>query len=679
MTMLQSRARSLLFAALALIFTGGARAEREENPGSLLLILDCSASMWNRLDDGRYRIDAAKQVLSDFVAKLPAGRPVNLGLRIYGSRIHFSKDGACKDSVLVVPVGPPDRDSILTAVRKARAIGATPLAASLELAREDFTLPGKKRLVVFTDGEESCGGNLRAALDALRAEGLEVDIHLIGIGLAPDALGRFEALGVPVENATSASALAESFGKAVAPVLKKSDATPLSEKVAFRIRLVKNGEPFTGAVPAFLRQSDSEPVPLKPDGEGSFTGSAPAGMYRAEVRPGGKTFPSLALLADAKDAPREFVLDLTEAPKVSLIPAKNRAPAASMLDVKFSGAPGTPGDYLTIVEKGSDIDSGPSWQETDGASSGTVALRVPGKPGAYEARFYARMGSESVLAGTSEEILVQAPDYELVAVNEAPAAGEILVAVRGGFVPGNYIAMARPQDAPGDYLQWQSQPAVEHEAARFFAPTEPGDYELRLLNETAQDFILAKRMVKITPATFSIEAPASAPAGSFVPVKFTGSAGEQFYLTIVPAGTPEGTHAKWIYLQPGQTDYVVAAPEAEGDAEVRLISEKEENKTIARRPVRLTKPDIAIDAPASANAGTEFSVRGKGPAGDGDYVTIVSPSAGDGEYLSYFYIDSPEKEGTLVAPEEAGTYELRYVTGGGTLLLRRPIKILPAQ
>ncbi len=132
-------------------------------PTSVELILDCSGSMWNKLSDGRYRIDAAKQVLSEFIATAPEKEDLHIGLRLYGSKVSHRESGACEDTVLVVPMEGFQRTEMLRLVKEARAIGATPLALSLNAAADDFTKPGKKQVIVFTDGEESCGGDVAAA------------------------------------------------------------------------------------------------------------------------------------------------------------------------------------------------------------------------------------------------------------------------------------------------------------------------------------------------------------------------------------------------------------------------------------------------------------------------------------------------------------------------------------
>lgn len=79
--------------------------------------------------------------------------------------------------------------------------------------------------------------------------------------------------------------------------------------------------------------------------------------------------------------------------------------------------------------------------------------------------------------------------------------------------------------------------------------------------------------------------------------------------------------------------------------------------------------DLRVTEAVAPNA--EFTVLWSGPAGDGDWVDIVpvGHTEHSGE-LSYFYVndtiedgDRPEGAGTLTAPAEAGTYELRYILG----------------
>ena len=95
------------------------------DPG-LYIIFDGSGSMWGKLDDDSYKINAAKSVLQDFVSRDFAGH--ELALRAYGHR----READCTDTELVVPFSAP-----ATAAQRIRAflaginpLGRTPITRS---------------------------------------------------------------------------------------------------------------------------------------------------------------------------------------------------------------------------------------------------------------------------------------------------------------------------------------------------------------------------------------------------------------------------------------------------------------------------------------------------------------------------------------------------------------------
>ena len=119
----------------------------------VLLVLDASGSMYRTLPDGRTRIAAAKEALAAFVAQLPADAGLDVGLRVYGTRIQALDAGACEDTTLLVPVAAFDRDALQTAVRDTQPLGATPIAYALERAGDDLAaVPGPALIVLVTDG-----------------------------------------------------------------------------------------------------------------------------------------------------------------------------------------------------------------------------------------------------------------------------------------------------------------------------------------------------------------------------------------------------------------------------------------------------------------------------------------------------------------------------------------------
>lgn len=125
------------------------------------------------------RIDVARDVLTGVVAEqLPPG--TQTALRVFGT-----VPGSCETS-LAIPLGPLDPASAVTTVSTLQAINEvrTPLAASLEAAGTDLSVvEGPKLIVLITDGEETCGGDPGAVIEALVAQGVDVRVNIVGFAI----------------------------------------------------------------------------------------------------------------------------------------------------------------------------------------------------------------------------------------------------------------------------------------------------------------------------------------------------------------------------------------------------------------------------------------------------------------------------------------------------------------
>ncbi|MBX3690510.1 VWA domain-containing protein [Dokdonella sp.] len=78
-------------------------------------------------------------------------------------------------------------------------------------------------------------------------------------------------------------------------------------------------------------------------------------------------------------------------------------------------------------------------------------------------------------------------------------------------------------------------------------------------------------------------------------------------------------------------------------------------------------PATATLAPQGRAVITQpLTVSWRGPADEGDFITVVPPDAPDGRYLTYAYVPETEGEGegsvAFPMPATAGEYELRYVS-----------------
>ncbi|MBS0657505.1 MAG: VWA domain-containing protein [Verrucomicrobia bacterium] len=652
-------------------------------PTEIELVLDASGSMWNKLEDGRFRIDAAKQVLAEFIAQAPNDPNLRLGLRIYGARVHYSKPGACQDSVLVVPIGPLERARLLKEVRETRAVGATPLAYSLSLALQDFRERGRKQVIVCTDGEESCGGDVAAAVKALKELGADVDVRFIGIGLPPAAAERLGKIA-PIENVNSARRLAEALrtatrGTVTPPVAPAATPVP-GAKVSpppppppvppgtVSVRVVRDRQPLSAPAVSVSFAPDlgaGGPVELKPSGA-DFTATLPAGSYTATVKPGGRTFSALGVVAGEKST---FTFDLTEPPKVKITPEKTTVLAGSTLKASFSGAKGVPDQYLVIARVGSPDTEEPSYVQVEGAE-GSGELSVPDAPGDYEIRFTSRVaeGGGYVLSGRSAPIKATAASASVEAPATALAGSSVQVRWSGPNRVRDWVGFIRKGGTAGDYLGWTPAEG-EARAAEIDTPAQAGEYEIVYANDNSGQ-ILARRPIRITAPAATLSAPASAMAGADVPITWGGTTGKAPYVTIVKAGSPDDAYNDYVTLGDDVT-VELAAPDETGDFEVRLNSDQTK-QVLARRPLKLTAPAATIEAPASVTVGAEFEVKAGGRLAKGDLVGLFPAGAGpEAEALDYLsMVNGPTGKLTVGKP---GAYELRYYGKSGKVIARRPL------
>lgn len=154
-------------------------------PTALALILDASGSMLRWMEGETRRIDAARAALRRIAAaQIPPGRLV--ALRVFGD----SAAGECGGD-LRLPLAAHAPEALLAAVEAAEPVNLakTPIAANLTAAGADLAAsPGGRTIVLLTDGEETCGGDPEAAIAALRAQGVEVTVTIVGFAVEDPAL-----------------------------------------------------------------------------------------------------------------------------------------------------------------------------------------------------------------------------------------------------------------------------------------------------------------------------------------------------------------------------------------------------------------------------------------------------------------------------------------------------------
>lgn len=155
----------------------------DSNSG-VLVILDASGSMWQKLDD-QFRIDIARQALVKLVSEtIPAGTP--FAFRAFGQK----EARSCRTD-LEIPVGPLDPAAAVQIINgiEPQELSKTPIADSLAKVAEDLGgVNGERVVILVTDGEETCDGDPEAAIRKLTASGFSVRVNIVGFAIDEYAL-----------------------------------------------------------------------------------------------------------------------------------------------------------------------------------------------------------------------------------------------------------------------------------------------------------------------------------------------------------------------------------------------------------------------------------------------------------------------------------------------------------
>lgn len=185
--------------------------------GQVAIILDTSGSMLQDLN-GQSRAEIARTSLIDLVTTtIPAGTTVSL--RTFGNT-----PDSC-DSILVVPASPLDPGAMTATIANLPFVDQvrTPIGAALEAVAADLEgSSGPKIVVLVTDGEETCGGDPAAAIEALVNSGIDVRVNIVGFAIDDAALQETFAQWADLGNgqyidAADADELAQAVAQSVLP------------------------------------------------------------------------------------------------------------------------------------------------------------------------------------------------------------------------------------------------------------------------------------------------------------------------------------------------------------------------------------------------------------------------------------------------------------------------------
>ncbi|HET7845464.1 MAG TPA: VWA domain-containing protein [Xanthomonadales bacterium] len=637
----------------------------------VIVVLDESGSMWGQLG-GKAKIESARDAVGALVTRWPTEH--RLGLVAYG---HRSK-GDCNDIETVIPLGAVDEAAFKATVGKLQPKGMTPLSAAVIRAADDLKYTEQKATVLLiSDGEETCNLDPCQVGKDLEAKGVDFTAHVIGFDvpnpahqaqlrcLAENTGGRyFNARDAQELGAALSVAAQASTAKALPPATATLTA-PASAGVATLVEVGVEG-PFDAG----------DYVALSTKGSPDVQQVTYAMVERGKaVKLAVPSQPGEYELRYVSPARKDAVLArraLAATDVAASIAAPATVMAGTLVDVVAKG-PFEQSHWIGFAPKGSGPDAYLDWKRPTGAES-RLQLRAPVEAGEYEIRYVLnerdRILAAKAVTVTQAEATIAAPD--------AVEQGSIVTVVATGPVADNHwIGFAEKGSDKARYLDWK-RPTGPTSTIELKAPATPGDYEIRyVLDENAR--IAAAKAVVVKAAAVSVVAPASVQAGDTVNVTATGPNAPGHWIGFAPKGSDKSAYLDYKRPTGERSEVALVAPSQPGEYEIRYVLNESE-AIAASTPVTVTPTKATIDAPATAVAGSVVKVTATGPVAPGHWIGFAPAGSGPGEYRDYARPTGPTSVFELHAPEEPGSYEIRYVLREGeAVVASKAITVTPAQ
>lgn len=204
-----------------------------DRPHNTMLLLDSSGSMRASAGGGESKLDAARSALEHYVIATPD--VVHLGFEVFGhkgSNAAPNKALSCRGVDVLATPGKVRYDNFASLTSHFKPTGFTPLALALRTAGTAFpkAQPEVNRVIVVTDGVETCGGDPVGAARALHQAGLEVTVDVVGFDIQSSAEERAlrriaEASGGSYIDAGTAQALRSYFDTQIGQIKDLNVAT----------------------------------------------------------------------------------------------------------------------------------------------------------------------------------------------------------------------------------------------------------------------------------------------------------------------------------------------------------------------------------------------------------------------------------------------------------------------
>lgn len=164
---------------------------KEKVTTRLLLILDCSNSMWDRWQSNS-KIKVTQTVLLKFLDSIASEPDFEVALRVFG---HLNKDAY--GTRLEVPFEANNKYKIQSKIKTLVPQGGCTIDKALTNSLNDFPATDGSRniILIVTDGIDDCDGNICQVAQQVQRSGIVVQTFILGIGRDNGRYGRLDCAG----------------------------------------------------------------------------------------------------------------------------------------------------------------------------------------------------------------------------------------------------------------------------------------------------------------------------------------------------------------------------------------------------------------------------------------------------------------------------------------------------
>ncbi|MEU9794071.1 VWA domain-containing protein [Streptomyces sparsogenes] len=197
------------------------------------LVLDVSGSMRARDVDGMSRMAAAKQAFNEVLDAAPD--EIRLGIRTLGATYPGKdRETGCLDSKQLYPVGRVDRTEAKAAVATLRPTGWTPIGLALRGASKDLAGgDATRRIVLITDGEDSCGQpDPCDVARELAAQGTHLVVDTLGLTLDAKVREQLSCIAEATGGTYTAVQHTDQLSTRIKQLVRRSADTPVQTPTA---------------------------------------------------------------------------------------------------------------------------------------------------------------------------------------------------------------------------------------------------------------------------------------------------------------------------------------------------------------------------------------------------------------------------------------------------------------